>query len=79
MKTDGRMGFYRAYSPRVFDTLEEAIEWTMLLADEYGLAEVEVLKRVTRTYPNGGWFVGLVGKKKPDGEVTVPAGMAPLP
>ena len=76
---DSTAGFYRAYAPKVFDTLEDAIEWTMLLAAEYGLVEVEVLKRVSRQYPNGGWFVGLVGKKKPDGVAAVVAGKAPLP
>jgi hypothetical protein len=76
----GAVGFYRAYAPKAFDTLEEAIEWTMMLAEEWGLVEIQVNKRASRGYPeNGGWFVAVVGKKPPDGEATVAAGEAPLP
>jgi len=78
-KTDNTQGFYRAYAPDSFATLEEAIEWTLLLAEEYGLVELEVKRRVTRGYPNGGWFVALVGARPPHPPETVPVGMAPLP
>jgi len=78
-KTDGTQGFYRAYAPESFATLEEAIEWTLLLAEEYGLVELEVRKRECREYSEGGWFVALVGARPPHWPETVPAGLAPLP
>jgi hypothetical protein len=79
-KPAGKVGFYRAYAPRVFDTLDEAIAWTTMLAEDWGLVEVSVVKRTSYRYPNGGFFVSLVGTKRPDDSTqAVTAAAAPLP
>jgi len=62
----GQVGFYRAYSPGVFDTLEEACEWVLLLAQDWGLVEVQVNKRASTRYSTGGFFVAVVGRR-PEG------------